>query len=369
MTPKQKEAWDLHLQGVSGRAIAKRLGVSPTNIAARLSAARKYLDAGSAIQDAMSSVGMTDATPLHSGWIKSEDVSLYFQMPKDQAEGVSDIVREAFKDIPACPPIPIARDFEDGLLTIYPIFDAHIGMRASAHDSGEDMDNEIAERRITGGIGQCVASSPSSEQAVVLIGGDALHANDQTAMTPKSKHVLDVASSFADAVDVAIRTFAACIEMAAAKHKRVLVSVIQGNHDRDAYLSILYALRERYRDNPHIEVQRRGGEFFVMEWGSVMLVSHHGDKAKAERLVMHMADEWSEMWGRTRFRFYFTGHMHHTKMQDIGGVQVEQLRAAAPRDAYAATHAYSSRSELQAITYHKNSGEVSRVRVALGNKS
>ena len=367
MTPKQKEAWDLHLKGMSGRAIAREIGVAETTLRRRLASARKHAEADDAIQGAMSSVGMRDAGPLHSGWIKSEGASLYFQMPRDKSAdvNVTEIVREAFDGIPACPPIPNPREFSEGLLTVYPIFDAHIGMRASAHESGKDMDNDIAERRITGGVGQCVASSPASEMAVVLIGGDALHANDQTAMTPKSKHVLDVASSFADAVDVAIRTFAACIEMAAAKHKSVIVSVIQGNHDRDAYLSIMYALRERYRDNPRIEVQRKGGEFFVMEWGRVMLASHHGDKAKAERLVMHMADEWAEMWGRTRYRFYFTGHMHHSKMQDIGGVQVEQMRAAAPRDAYAASHSYSSRSELQAITYHKDNGEVSRVKVNL----
>ena len=367
MTPKQKETWDLHLTGMSGRAIAKKIGVAETTLRRRLAAARKHAEADTAIKGAMSSVGMQDAGPLHSGWIKSEGASLYFQMPRDNSANanVTEIVREAFEGILSCPPIPSPRDFSEGLLTVYPIFDAHIGMRSSAHESGKDMDNDIAERRITGGVGQCVASSPASEMAVVLIGGDALHANDQTAMTPKSKHVLDVASSFADAVDVAIRTFATCIEMAAAKHKSVIVSVIQGNHDRDAYLSIMYALRERYRNNPRIEVQRKGGEFFVMEWGRVMLASHHGDKAKAERLVMHMADEWAEMWGRTRYRFYFTGHMHHSKMQDIGGVQVEQMRAAAPRDAYAASHSYSSRSELQAITYHKDNGEVSRVKVSL----
>ena len=367
MTPKQKEAWDLHITGMSGRAIAKKIGINESNVRGRLNGARKYLDSDAAIKGAMSSVGMRDVSPLHSGWIKSEGASLYFQMPRDKSANanVAEVVREAFNGIPACPPIPSPQEFSGGLLTVYPIFDAHIGMRASAHESGEDMGNDIAERRITGGIGQCVASSPASEMAVVLIGGDALHANDQTAMTPKSKHVLDVASSFADAVDVAIRTFAACIEMAAAKHRSVIVSVIQGNHDRDAYLSIMYALRERYRNNQRIEVQRKGGEFFVMEWGRVMLASHHGDKAKAERLVMHMADEWAEMWGRTRYRFYFTGHMHHSKMQDIGGVQVEQMRAAAPRDAYAASHSYSSRSELQAITYHRDNGEVSRVKVSL----
>lgn len=365
MTPKQREAWNLHIAGVRGREISKRLGINESSVSTRLKNARKHAEADEAIQGAMRAVGMSDAGPLHSGWIKSEGASLYFQMPKDAGGNVSEIVREAFEGIPACPAIPSAREFTDGLLTVYPIFDAHIGMRASADESGEDMDNDIAERRITGGVGQCIASSPASEKAVILIGGDALHANDQTAQTPQSKHVLDVASSFSEALDVAIRAFAACIEMAAAKHKSVIVSVIQGNHDRDAFLAIMYALRERYRDNPRIEVQRKGGEFFVMEWGKVMIASHHGDKAKAERLVMHMADEWAEMWGRTRYRFYFTGHMHHTKMQDIGGVQVEQLRAVAPRDAYAASHSYSSRSEMQAITYHKDSGEVSRVKVAL----
>lgn len=368
MTPKQKEAWDLQLQGMSGRAIARHLGVAENSIRQRLKGARKHAEADGAIQGAMSSVGMQDAGPLHSGWIKSEGASLYFQMPKDKSANVNvtEIVREAFEDIPACPAVPSPREFTSGLLTVYPIFDAHIGMRASADESGEDMDNDIAERRIAGGVGQCIASSPASEKAVILIGGDALHANDQTAQTPQSKHVLDVASSFSEALDVAIRTFAACVEMAAAKHNSVIVSVIQGNHDRDAFLAIMYALRERYRDNPRIEVQRKGGEFFVMEWGKVMIASHHGDKAKAERLVMHMADEWAEIWGRTRYRFYFTGHMHHTKLLDVGGVQVEQLRAVAPRDAYAASHSYSSRSEMQAITYHKDSGEVSRVKVALG---
>jgi hypothetical protein len=366
MTPKQKEVWDLHLKGRSGRSIAKELGLAENSVRQRLKYARRHAEADAAIQGAMSSVGMSDAGPLHSGWIKSEGASLYFQMPRDAEANVSEIVREAFEDIPPCPAIPSPREFTSGLLTVYPIFDAHIGMRASADESGEDMDNDIAERRIAGGVGQCIASSPASEKAVILIGGDALHANDQTAQTPQSKHVLDVASSFSEALDVAIRTFAACVEMAAVKHNSVIVSVIQGNHDRDAFLAIMYALRERYRDNPRIEVQRKSGEFFVMEWGKVMIASHHGDKAKAERLVMHMADEWAEMWGKTRFRYYFTGHMHHTKMQDIGGVQVEQLRAAAPRDAYAASHSYSSRSEMQAITYHKDSGEVSRVKVSLG---
>ena len=81
-------------------------------------------------------------------------------------------------------------------------------------------------------------------------------------------------------------------------------------------------------------------------------------------MVFFMADEYAPMWGRTRHRFLFTGHLHHHKSADIGGVQWEQLRAVTERDAYAVGHAYTARAQLQAITYHKTRGEVMRVKVA-----
>ena len=69
------------------------------------------------------------------------------------------------------------------------------------------------------------------------------------------------------------------------KHKTVTLVVQRGNHDETAYLAVLFALAERYRNEPRITVQRKPGEFFVMEWGKVLLASCHGDKAKAEVLV------------------------------------------------------------------------------------
>lgn len=95
-----------------------------------------------------------------------------------------------------------------------------------------------------------------------------------------------------------------------------------------------------------------------------MIAAHHGDKARADRLVMFLADEYAELWGRTLHRFLWTGHLHHHKSQDIGGVTWEQLRAVTARDAYASSHAYTARAQLQAITYHKTLGEIQRVKIA-----
>ena len=154
------------------------------------------------------------------------------------------------------------------------------------------------------------------------------------------------------------------MELALAKFQRVIVRILPGNHNRESYLTVMIGLAERFRDNPRVNVQKQPGEFFVYEFGKVMLAAHHGDKAKADRMVHFIADEYAEMWGRTRHRYLFTGHLHHHKSQDIGGVQWEQLRAVTARDAYAVSHAYTARAQLQAITFDRNKGEVSRVKVS-----
>jgi len=71
-----------------------------------------------------------------------------------------------------------------------------------------------------------------------------------------------------------------------------------------------------------------------------------------------MADQFAETWGRTKHRHLWTGHLHHAKASDIGGVYHEQLRAVTARDAYAFSHAYTARAQLQAITMHREGGEV-----------
>lgn len=365
MTPKQREALDAVEKYGSQRKAARALGISRATLQDRLKLAHRHLDADPAVQQAMSSAGMQDAGILHSGWIKTEEASLYFKMPvDDQRQNVLEEIRDYFSGLQPINAIALPPEqSDDDLMTVYPLPDCHIGMRAWGEETGEDYDTDIAVERIRSGISECVAASPAAKSAVIIALGDLLHSNDQSNMTPASKHVLDVDTRHHKTLDAAIYAMACAAEVAAQKHDQVTVVVQRGNHDPTAYMAVMFALAERYKYNPRISVQKHPGEFFVCEHGQCLIASQHGDKAKAERLVMHLADQWPEMWGRTRFRYYFTGHLHHSKVQDVGGVTVEQLRAVTAKDAYAASNAYLSHSEMQAITYHKQRGEISRHRV------
>lgn len=343
---------------------ARQLGLDRSTFVNRVRKAKKRgLGVDPAIAEAQAIIG-TKMLPS-TVWVKTKTHSVQLRPAKDTPEEISDKIKAALEGLPPIAPIEAPAHCDIDLLTLYPIADAHIGMMAWGKETGEDYDLKKASARLIDWMGRCVASSPASKTAIILDAGDLLHADDQTNQTPKSKHQLDVDTRHYKTIDTAISTLAVAIESAAIKHERVIVRILPGNHNPHSYMAIMFALSERYRDNPRIHVQKVPGEFFVHEFGSVMLASHHGDKAKAERLVMFLADQFAAMWGRTVHRFLWTAHEHHLKSQDIGGCQWEQLRAVTARDAYAVSHAYTARAQLQGITYHRLKGEVQRVKVGL----
>lgn len=345
-------------------ATAKELGVNESTVRRSI---KDMQMRDPAMQGAMDAVG-TGLVPSLA-WIKTKataDAPGYSVMlrPADEPpEATADRIKAALADIDALPAVSAPAYVEADLCTLYPISDVHVGMRAWAKEVGEDYDTDLASKRLQSWIGQCVAASPASHTAIVLDVGDLTHADDETALTPKSKHSLDVDTRHFRTLDMTIQALAVCVELALAKHQRVIVRILPGNHNVNSYMAVMFALAERFRDNSRVSVQKVPGEFFVHEFGKVLLAAHHGDKAKADRLVHFLADQFAEMWGRTKHRFLFTGHLHHHKAQDIGGVQWEQLRAVTPRDAFAFSNAYTARAQLQAITFDRNKGEVSRVKV------
>jgi len=117
----------------------------------------------------------------------------------------------------------------------------------------------------------------------------------------------------------------------------------------------------RYRETDRVEVQKEPSEFFIRQFGDVLIAAHHGHRAKAPQRVHFIANEYAPLWGATRHRFLFTGHLHHHKSQDIGGMQWTQLPAITARDVYTSSHAYVARARLTGITYHRTRGEIARI--------
>lgn len=366
MNERQKQALELSQQGKTDAEIGKVMGISP-NAAQKLKT-RAKANVDPAILAAMAAAGTEMVPTLAWAKTKSEDGTAYSVLlrPKaEDAQSAAELVRQAFEDLEPTVALPDLAETDDRLMTLYPLADVHLGMQAWGREVGQAYDTNIALRRLREGMAKCLASAPASAIAVVLNAGDFTHANDDDAVTPQSKHSLDVDTRHWKTMEAAVQVTVDLIEMALTKHQTVVYRALRGNHDPATPPVLTFALKQRYRDEPRVVIEDDPSDFWVMQHGTTMLACHHGDKAKPERLVLDMADRWAKMWGETRHRFYFTGHKHHHQSQDIGGVKWEQLRAITSKDAYASSHSYSARSEMVAMTFDLDAGEVSRSIVSL----
>lgn len=352
MTQKQKAVLEAHQTGMSQRAIAQELGLSRRSVRSHLQAAKRHLasplDQDPAVLKAMEAFG-TEVQP-DTIWLKNKEYSVQLRPKKDQEQDFLERVSEAFRDIPQAPTIQAPHQVDPDLMVVYPIFDAHLGMRAHAEISGEEIDLRRGADRIKRGISAVMAGAPAAKRAVIINGGDFTHQTDDQNKTRRSGHVLDVDGRNVMTVLEAIEVISACIEMALTKHEEVEYYSVPGNHDPQNWETILIGLRERYRSHDRVRISFSLKEVSVVTHGQVAIFVHHGDKRTPKDLAMFCAAEFPEVWGQTRYRILMTGHLHHTKSEEFPGILWMQLPAVGARDHHAAG-GYQSNSLMTAIGF------------------
>lgn len=247
------------------------------------------------------------------------------------------------------------------LMAIYPIGDAHIGMRAWGEETqGDSWDMTEAVRVQCGAMAALVDLAPPAEQAVIINLGDWLHADNMEGMTSRSGHVMDLDGRYAKMIDVGMMVMRQCITSALRKHKTVRVINVVGNHDDTGALWMSVALRHTYENEPRVLIDKSPAAFHYIEHGKVLIGTHHGHTCKIERLPGVMAADQAKAWGRTEFRYWYLGHVHHQSVKEYAGVTVESFNTLTAKDAYAAFGGYRARQNMKCIVMHSEFGEVAR---------
>jgi hypothetical protein len=354
-----EECAALMAQGKSIPQIAKALNVSFYAARDRV----RKLKRDPAIAESMAAVG-TNLTPALA-WLKTQSkdgTSFSVLLKPEQADpvDVAATIRDAFEGMQPAEPIIAPAQVMADLCSLYPLMDAHIGMHAWGRETGgADYDLSLAAQDMRRAFAKVLALTPPSEQAILLIGGDFFHADDNRAETPASKHKLDVDGRIHKVLSVGIAIVAETVERLLQRHQRVTVRVLRGNHDPHSHLVLTFAMVERYRLEPRVTVDNDPRDLFMFSWGKCAIFAHHGDKGKPQQMALYLSDV-CPFWSGSRHRHYFTGHIHHDHAKDLGPLRWESLRAFCPPDSYAASMGYGGRRALQSVTFDKADGLVLR---------
>ena len=249
------------------------------------------------------------------------------------------------------------------LCTVYTLTDSHVGMKAWGQETGADWDLDIAERILTQTFQKMIDASPDAETGVVAQLGDFIHQDSMMPVTPTSGHIVDADSRYAKVVSVGIRILRRVIQMALKKHKKVIVLMAEGNHDMSSSIWLREMFKAVYEKEPRVQVIDTPLPYYVYQHGETMLAWHHGHLRKNDQLPILFATQFSDLWGKTKKRYVHTGHRHHAEEKEHSGMMVIQHSTLAARDAYAARGGWMSERKVNAITYHKQWGEVGRITV------
>lgn len=264
---------------------------------------------------------------------------------------------------PACTS-PVRTD----LVTLIPIGDPHIGMLSWRPETGDHFDTKIACRELLACIRELIADAPACEEVIIANLGDAAHAQDDTARTPGHGNQLDVDGRFAKTLDALHVLFRGIIDAALTKYARVRFRNLPGNHDPRVAAELAMWLAAVYEREPRVVIEPAYAAHQYDRFGVNLFGWHHGDRSKPADLPEIMAHDndgaHSGWYGMTSEHVWHVGHVHHKTVKESPAAEVETHNTMAARDAYHAGK-YRAKRRLQAITYHKEWGEHSRVTVSL----
>ncbi len=290
-------------------------------------------------------------------WLKTRlDDNKFQAMMLDAIEGFKDEIPRV--SLTAAPPLG-----KDNLLNCYVVTDYHLGMLSWDEETGDNWDLKIGEELIIKWFEQAIHQSPDANTAVFAQLSDFLHFDGMDAVTPASKHLLDVDTRFAKVVRCAIRVLRTIINMLLQKHQNVHLIMADANHDPVSQIWLREWFAVMFENEPRITVDRSPNPYNAYEFGKTALFFHHGHKRRIANVSEVFAGQFREMFGRTKYAYAHTGHLHHVDVKENNLMIVEQHRTLAPADAYAARGGWLTGRDAKVITYSKDFGEVSRLTI------
>lgn len=292
-------------------------------------------------------------------WIKTKTGEL-------DLDQIADAISEALAEyrgasIPL--PSPTATDNEN--LTVYSLPDWHIGLLAWSEETGENYDLSIARDTILPVMGRLIAASPASENAIVLGLGDLLHFDGYEPVTSRSRNFLDADGRYPKVLKTATEMVIATIELALQRHKHVTVRILAGNHDDQSAVAVSLALALFYSNHPRITVDDSPSRFWWHRFGKVFLGATHGDKTKMRDLPLVMAHDRPHDWAASTYRRVFTGHVHHERSIEEGGVLVTSMRSPVAKDAYHSFARYRAGRSVYSDTFRFDGSEAATLKFNL----
>lgn len=306
-----------------------------------------------------------DATTVTHGWYKGKSWSIFFKDGSEREatyESLTDLITERMSaHVPNYAPVNII-PVRDPHLFVYDPADIHINKLATAYETGEDYNSQIAVQRCREGLQGLLNKSFGFkfDQILFIVGNDALNAdgpqNSTTKGTRQDTHLL-----WTEAFLMAYGIFVEQIETLG-KIAPVVVKFNPSNHDVMAGWYLAQTLKTHFRLHDNVSFDCSTAHRKYHRYGKNLIGSTHGDGAKPDKLPMLMAYEAKKDWSDCKHYYFYTHHVHHKNSKDYGEVCVESLRSPSSADGWHDRNGFiGAPKAIEAFIHNPEHGQCARL--------
>jgi hypothetical protein len=318
------------------------------------------------IKEATDEAGVDDKDVKH-GWLKTKQASLFFKNPNFKVEELNEIqkikdecINEVKKYAPKYHAIETIKSTDTHLLVI-DIADLHIGKLATAFETGEDYNSQIAVKRAKDGLQGILnkAKGFDIDKVLFVAGNDILH-TDNTRRTTTGGTPQDTDGMWYDNFIMAKNLYIELLEKLMS-FADVEVVYNPSNHDYTHGFFLMQLIEAHFSKSSirfNVDLKHRK----AFKYGNNLIGTTHGDGAKIENLPLLLATEFPILWSETKHRYIYSHHIHHKTSKDFIGVTFETLRSPSGSDSWHHKNGYTGVPRaVEGYVHHKEFGQIARL--------
>lgn len=195
----------------------------------------------------------------------------------------------------------------------FSLFDHHFGKLAWHRETENNYDLQIAEALFMNAVTDLLAKVRGFpiEKIILPIGQDFFHIDSPKNQTFKETPQ-DVDGRYAKIFEVGTMAVVKAIDTLQ-RVAPIEVIYSRGNHDPTMGWHLVKFLEAWYRKSKAVTIDSGPKARKYVHYGCVLIGFTHGDEEKHDRLPTIMASEVPDLWAKTTFREWHTGHFHKRK--------------------------------------------------------
>lgn len=265
-------------------------------------------------------------------------------------------LRSVISALTALPPLPVAespRPAREPYALMISLTDLHLGKRVQGPGGEVLWDRQRAAQAALDGVADLISQSSvlgHPDEIMLLIASDGIQVDGPllctTGGTPMAGQTDGTYREMVeDYLRMVRRAVAMCYGVAP-----VRLLVVEGNHDRVTAMMMGLMLEQLYSEDDRVSVERQQGQGMILvNYAATTLVFLHGEALRGNK----GAQLWPAITALAREKHLavqpsilaFSGHLHHQRSEDLGGIIHHTLMALGGADEYHRRHLYLGSQE------------------------